>query len=57
MKPIQIGEIMEIFIAIAYIVLIVATLLVRRALKMREHQSARQFNVRSTARLQGTHRY
>jgi hypothetical protein len=57
MKPIQIGKIMELFITITYVVLIVATLLVRRALKMRDHQSARQFNVRSSARLHGTHHY
>ena len=51
MKPFQIGKIMEFFIAITYIVLIVATLMVRRALKMRDHQNARQFNVRSDARV------
>ena len=42
---------MEYFIAIAYVVLIVATLLVRRALKMRDLQNTRQFNVRSNARI------
>lgn len=42
---------MEYLIAIAYVVLIVATLMVRRALKMRVHQDTRQFNVRSSARM------
>lgn len=42
---------MEYLIAIAYVVLIVATLMVRRALKMRDLQNTRQFNVRSSARI------
>lgn len=48
---------MEFIIAIAYVVLIVATLVVRRALKMRDHQSTRQFNVRSDARIAKTHHH
>jgi len=48
---------MEYFIAFAYVVLIIATLMVRRALKMREHQNMRQFNVRSSARMVRVHHH
>ena len=48
---------MEFLIAIAYVVLIVATLMVRRALKMRDHQNMRQFSVRSSARMAREHHY
>jgi hypothetical protein len=46
---------MEFVIAIAYTVLIIATLMVRRSLKMRDHRSARQLNVRSSAKARGNH--
>jgi hypothetical protein len=39
---------MEIFISIVYVVLILATLLVRRSLKLRSHHKMRQPNVRSS---------
>jgi hypothetical protein len=48
---------MEFLIAIAYVVLIVATLMVRRALKTREHQNMRQFSVRSSTRTTREHHY
>ncbi|HSY27640.1 MAG TPA: hypothetical protein VK832_09075 [Burkholderiaceae bacterium] len=48
---------MEFLIAIAYVVLIVATLMVRRALKMREHQNMRQFSVRSSTNAAREHHH
>jgi hypothetical protein len=51
MKLFHFWKIMEFIIAIAYVVLILVTLLVRRALKTRELQHGRQFNVRSCDRV------